>query len=105
MARYRIQKDFDDFTNDSESNFFVGLKDDSDVFNWQATIIAPYDSPYSGEFIQLDIYFPTDYPYKPPVFKLITKIELFNVDNDSIIQLEILQNKWIPTNSILSVLF
>jgi ubiquitin-protein ligase len=55
VARNRIQKDFNDFTNDSDSNIFVGLKDDSDVFNWQATIIAPYDSPFSGELIQLDI--------------------------------------------------
>ncbi len=62
MARNRIQRDLDDFTNDTDSNFFVGLKDDLDIFNWQATIIAPYDSPFAGEFIQLDIYFPTDYP-------------------------------------------
>jgi ubiquitin-protein ligase len=74
VARNRIQRDFDYFTNDADSNFFVGLKDDLDIFNWQATIIAPYDSPFAGEFIQLEIYFPTDYPYQPPVFKLITQI-------------------------------
>jgi ubiquitin-conjugating enzyme E2 D len=92
-------------TNESDSNFSVCLKDESDVLIWQVSIIAPRDSPFSGRLIELNIFFPIDYPYRPPIFKLIKKNKLFNVDNDGVIQLEILQDKWIPTNSILSVLY
>ncbi|PLB51690.1 putative glutaryl-CoA dehydrogenase [Aspergillus steynii IBT 23096] len=75
-----------------------------DLFHWQATIMGPGDSPYSGGVFFLSIHFPTDYPFKPPKVNFTTRIYHPNINSNGSICLDILRDQWSPALTISKVL-
>jgi ubiquitin-conjugating enzyme E2 D/E len=73
-------------------------------FHWQATIMGPTDSPYSGGVFFLTIHFPTDYPFKPPKVNFTTRIYHPNINSNGSICLDILRDQWSPALTISKVL-
>jgi len=104
MALKRIHKEFRDFFKDPPSNCSAGPKNQDNMFRWQATIMGPADSPYSGGVFALDIEFPTEYPFKPPKIKFVTKIYHCNINDKGGICLDILKDNWSPALTIAKVL-
>merc|ERR1712230_119942 len=89
MALKRINKELADLGRDPPSSCSAGPVGE-DLFHWQATIMGPGESPYSGGVFFLAIHFPTDYPP--------------NINSNGSICLDILRDQWSPALTISKVL-
>ncbi|BEI99475.1 hypothetical protein CcaverHIS631_0405180 [Cutaneotrichosporon cavernicola] len=103
MALKRINKELIDLGRDPPSSCSAGPIGDN-LFQWQATIMGPADSPYSGGVFFLSLTFPTDYPFKPPKVSFTTKIYHPNINANGSICLDILRDQWSPALTISKVL-
>jgi len=103
MALKRINKELIDLGRDPPSSCSAGPTGDN-MFQWQATIMGPGDSPYAGGVFFLSITFPTDYPFKPPKVSFTTKIYHPNINANGSICLDILRDQWSPALTISKVL-
>lgn len=92
----RLQTEAKEFKNLPPPNCSANPVDPNNLYVWNATIIGPIDSPYSGGIFNLKIDFPKKYPFCPPKVKFITKIYHPNIDNYGSICLDILKDQWSP---------
>ena len=76
----------------------------NDLFNWDATIIGPTETPYEGGIFYLKMFFPPDYPFKPPKITFTTKIYHPNINNIGDICLDILKDQWSPALNVSKIL-
>ena len=93
-ALKRILRELNDFNKENHSNIWANPINESDLFNWEASILGPEDSPYEGGIFHLKIHFPTDYPFKPPHCVFITKIYHLNINYNGAISLDILMDQF-----------
>jgi len=103
MTTRRLNKELKDITQDPPSNCSAGIIN-NDIFHWKATIMGPEDTPYHNGVFYLEIWFPSDFPFKPPKVNFITKIYHPNIDSSGNICLDILKDAWSPALSISKVL-
>ncbi|GJM99751.1 hypothetical protein PR202_ga16880 [Eleusine coracana subsp. coracana] len=109
MASKRIQKELMDLQKDPPTSCSAGPTGE-DLFHWQATIMGPTDSPYTGGVFFVNIHFPPDYPFKPPKLNFQTKVSCYllvyhpNINSNGSICLDILKEQWSPALTISKVL-
>ncbi|CAM8971123.1 unnamed protein product [Rhodiola kirilowii] len=103
MASKRILKELKDLQKDPPTSCSAGPVAE-DMFHWQATIMGPADSPYSGGVFLVTIHFPPDYPFKPPKVAFRTKVFHPNINSNGSICLDILKEQWSPALTISKVL-
>ena len=104
MALKRIGKEYKEFTKDPSENCSAGPENEDDLFHWKATISGPKDSPYEDGVFFLDINFPQEYPFKPPIVHFLTRIYHPNINSNGGICLDILKDQWSPALTISKVL-
>lgn len=105
MALKRIMKELTDIQRDPPTHCSAGpAGEGNNLYQWNATIMGPGDSPYQGGVFQLSIHFPTDYPFKPPKVQFVTKIFHPNISQNGSICLDILKDQWSPALTIGKVL-
>ncbi|CAG8770090.1 21590_t:CDS:2, partial [Racocetra persica] len=97
------KKELHDLGRDPPSSCSAGPIGE-DLFHWQATIMGPTESPYTGGVFFLAIHFPTDYPFKPPKVNFTTRIYHPNINSNGSICLDILRDQWSPALTISKVL-
>ena len=103
MTTRRLNKELLDITMDPPSNCSAGIINE-DIFHWKATIMGPEDTPYHNGVFYLEIWFPSDFPFKPPKLNFITKIYHPNIDSVGNICLDILNVNWSPVISVTKLL-
>ena len=103
MALRRINKEIADLKADPPSNCSAGPVG-NDLYQWEAVIMGPEDSPYTGGIFKLRIQFPVDYPFKPPHLQFTTKIYHPNINSAGMICLDILKTQWSPALTVSKVL-
>ncbi|KAI8831155.1 ubiquitin-conjugating enzyme/RWD-like protein [Chytriomyces cf. hyalinus JEL632] len=105
MASKRLQKELGELTNTPSEDFATGPVSDSDLLNWEAKLVGPANSPYQGGKFTVALVFTSDYPFKPPKVKFVTKIYHPNVDEDGSICIGVLKpDVWKPSNKIADIL-
>ena len=105
LAPTRLNKELRDYKNQKDTDRIkLYLRDNENIFQWQAKIKGPPDTPYEeGEFL-VNINVPEDYPISPPKCYFITKIFHPNIDfSNGEICFELLKDKWTPQWSLESV--
>ena len=99
----RLEHELKDLAANAPANCSAGPVDD-DLMLWQATIIGPTDTPYSGGVFYLSIHFSQDYPFKPPAVRFTTPIYHCNIDRKGEICMDVLKEQWSPALTISKLL-
>eukprot|EP01006_Ploeotia_vitrea_P058069 TRINITY_DN68734_c0_g1_i1.p1 TRINITY_DN68734_c0_g1~~TRINITY_DN68734_c0_g1_i1.p1 ORF type:complete len:150 (-),score=27.97 TRINITY_DN68734_c0_g1_i1:130-579(-) len=73
-ASKRLTKEISNIRKDPHAKIDVSPRSEDDLFHWDAVLKGPEGSPYEGGSFKLSIDVPTDYPFKAPAVKFVTKI-------------------------------
>lgn len=102
----RLKKEWSDINQEIEKTrekITVKLINE-ELTHWKATITGSNNSPFEGGIFTLDITFPLEYPFKPPIIKFCNKIYHPNINDSGAICLDILKDQWSPALSIFKVI-
>lgn len=82
MSKKRVTKEFAELSQTPPEGFSVSLPPDESIYTWHVTLTAPESTPYHPGKFGIVLTLSTDYPFKPPVVKFVTRIYHPNVTND-----------------------
>lgn len=77
---------------------------EKDLLTWDAIIVGPSDTPYSGGIFRIVITFSYEYPFKAPVVTFLTPVYHPNISDKGTVCLNILKNDWKPSYDVAKIL-
>ena len=99
----RLTKELQEIRKDPPLNISAGPINDN-LFEWEAVLLGPTETPYEGGVFILNIHIPIDYPMKPPNILFKTKIYHPNINSTGAICLDILKSNWSPSLTLSKLL-
>ena len=102
-VKQRLYKEYDDIKKNAPNNLSAGPINDN-LFEWEAVILGPTETPYESGVFKLDIHIPINYPFNPPTCIFKTKIYHPNINSSGHICLDILKSNWSPSLTISKIL-
>lgn len=99
----RLKKEHDEIKHHPPCNCSASPRDNN-IYQWNAMIYGPSETPYEGGIFKLNIIYPQTYPFKPPKINFITKVYHPNIDTSGNICLDILKDKWSPALTVSKIL-
>lgn len=101
----RIAKELEECKQDKQSGVTLLLVREDDLTHLIGVFKGPPGTPYEGGNFQIDIHIPSEYPFKPPQMRFITKIYHPNISSvTGAICLDILKDTWTPILTLKSSL-
>lgn len=117
QAALLLRKQLAELNKNPVEGFSAGLIDDEDIFRWEVMIIGPPETLYEGGFFKCHLYFPQEYPLRPPVLKFLTDIWHPNIEKDGKVCISILHEpgddrfgyekaseRWLPIHTVETIL-
>mmetsp|Transcript_34077 Transcript_34077/g.77725 ORF Transcript_34077/g.77725 Transcript_34077/m.77725 type:complete len:293 (-) Transcript_34077:94-972(-) len=74
------------------------------LLEWDAELQGPSGTPYAGGLFKLALWFPEEYPFKPPRVQFITPCFHPNISERGQVCLNILKEEWSPMLTVSSLL-
>jgi peroxin-4 len=103
IAITRLNKEARDYER-LKDEIKLSLRDEKNIYKWQAILKGPPDTPYSEGAFLVNIDVPTEYPIAAPKCKFITKVFHPNIHFETgEICFELLKDKWSPQWTLESV--
>ena len=99
----RLQKELEEINKNDIPNISAGPIN-GNLYEWEAVILGPVDTPYYEGVFTLNISIPSNYPFKPPSVIFKTKIYHPNINSSGSICLDILKSQWSPALTLMKVL-
>ncbi|CAD7092489.1 unnamed protein product [Hermetia illucens] len=112
-----LKKQLAELNKNPVEGFSAGLIDDNDIFRWEVLIIGPPDTLYEGGFFKAHLYFPKEYPLRPPRMKFVTEIWHPNIEKNGDVCISILHEpgddkwgyekaseRWLPVHTVETIL-
>ncbi|EAY22942.1 Ubiquitin-conjugating enzyme family protein [Trichomonas vaginalis G3] len=82
----------------------VRLISQKSLLEWEVEIDGPKETIWENGHFRLTVNFPSEYPFKAPSVKFITKIYHPNISSTGGICLDLLIDKWLPSYNVASLL-
>ena len=104
MAKKRLLSELSKISEEDKEVFYIEPKEDK-IMTWEGYIVGPRGTPYETGKFHLNITFPPDYPYNPPLILLKTKIYHPNINENGTICLDILKDEWSPILTVSKIMY